>query len=61
MRLVNGKWQCAYCHEELDIPNGTKVREMFVGASGQPTMRALLIGNREIHRCRTQPPMRVER
>jgi hypothetical protein len=61
VRLRNGKWQCAFCHAELDVPEGTRVRSMLIGRSGERNERALLVGTREIHRCEAGPPKRPEK
>jgi hypothetical protein len=51
VRLVNGKWQCAYCQAELDVPEGQQPISMLISASGRPRERALLLNGQEIHRC----------
>jgi hypothetical protein len=51
VRLVDGKWVCAYCGTELACPHDRKPIEIMRAASGQQNRRALLIDGREIHSC----------
>lgn len=51
MRLVNGKWACAVCGAELDVPDGKRPTVVLIGSSGKRNVRALVIEGEEIHRC----------
>jgi hypothetical protein len=55
MELVNGKWQCLECGEQVDLPEGMTSQVVLYAASGQPNVRVLLVEGVEIHRCEVPP------
>jgi hypothetical protein len=51
MRRVDGHWHCTLCGAILDIPVDEDPDVIIKSAGGQPTVRTLNIGGKEIHRC----------
>jgi hypothetical protein len=51
MRVRDGKYACALCAAPLDVAPGEKIMVAVHAASGQPNVRVLTAGEREIHRC----------
>src|SRR5439155_9138313 len=51
MRLVDGKYQCAWCGVQIDAPLDARPEAKIIGVSGKPTVRALTLDGEEIHRC----------
>lgn len=51
MRIVNGRYECAYCGAQLDIPLIAEPRVMISAASGKPNVRTLTLDGNEIHSC----------
>ena len=51
MRIVNGRYECAYCGAQLDIPLIAEPRVMISAASGKPNVRKLMIDGKVIHTC----------
>ena len=43
--------ECAQCGAPLEIPAGKTPTVTFVGRSGKPNERVLLVDGHEIHRC----------
>jgi hypothetical protein len=39
------------CGEILDVSDTAKVKTMLIQGSGTPTMRAVVVDGKEIHRC----------
>lgn len=50
MTLVDHK-ECAHCGAVLDIPEGKAPTITFVGSSGKPNARVVVVDGKEIHRC----------
>jgi len=50
-RLTSGRYQCAVCGADLDVPADATPKVMIKAGSGKPTVRLLSIGGKEIHRC----------
>jgi len=42
---------CALCGARLDVPPGKTVTVTFVGSSGKPNARVVVVDGKEIHRC----------
>ena len=51
MRILDGRYQCAHCGAILDIGPDDEPRVSIRAASGQPNVRALMLGSKEIHAC----------
>ena len=51
VRQSNGKWECAYCGTELDVPMDKVPMVVMHAASGKPNERVLSLDGQEIHRC----------
>ena len=57
MRLSFGRWYCAVCGAVVeDVPEAAQPRSEIRGTSGQPTVRVVLVGRREVHRCEVGAP-----
>jgi hypothetical protein len=56
MRRKGDRYECAMCGEILDVADAAKVRTMLIQGSGTPTMRAVLVDGKEIHRCAVKQP-----
>jgi hypothetical protein len=44
------------CGDILDVADAARVKTMLIQSSGTPTMRAILVDGREIHRCPLRQP-----
>ena len=52
VRRDGDHFECTLCGAILDDVNeGTVIRTMVVGSSGQPNVRVILVDRQEIHRC----------
>jgi hypothetical protein len=51
MRLVDGRYECIYCGEILDIAKRAVPVVIIKSGSGKPSMRSLLVDGKEIHAC----------
>jgi hypothetical protein len=51
MRRHDGRYECANCGAQLDIPEHGEPNVTFHAAGGKPNVRVLKLGGREIHRC----------
>jgi hypothetical protein len=49
--LSNGKWECAHCGAELDVPDDKVPMVVIHAASGKPNVRVLSLDRKELHRC----------
>ena len=47
----DGKYECALCGAQLDMPRGTQPTSTLCGMSGKPNVRVLTVGGKEVHRC----------
>ncbi len=56
MRQHDGKWVCAHCGAELDVPKGAEPKVTIHAASGKPNVRVLMLDGKEIHRCEIKRP-----
>jgi len=59
VRLSNGKWECAYCGSELDLPRDKAPMVVIHAASGKPNERVLSLDGHELHRCSVSDEGRV--
>jgi hypothetical protein len=55
MHVVNGEYRCLECGTVLDIPHDKPTRFTIHAASGNPDVRVLISGGKEIHRCEFAP------
>jgi hypothetical protein len=55
MRRRGDRYECALCGAELDVPFDATPKVTIKAASGQPNVRVLSIGRKEIHRCEAKP------
>jgi hypothetical protein len=51
MRLHDGRYECANCGAQLDIPTRGEPKVTFHATGGKPNVRVLKLEGREIHRC----------
>ena len=51
MRRIGGKWQCALCGGQLDVPPGRTPQVQFHAATGKRTERVVVVQGKEVHRC----------
>jgi hypothetical protein len=51
LRLRDGRYECALCRAVLDVPAAVKPHVLVKTASGQPTMRAIMVDGVEVHAC----------
>jgi hypothetical protein len=51
MRRHDGRYECANCGAQLDIPANGEPNVTFHAAGGKPNVRVLKLNGREIHRC----------
>lgn len=55
MRLSDGKYECAWCGEVLDLPQYPEPDVVVRAARGERSIRSLHFDGREIHRCAIGP------
>jgi hypothetical protein len=53
--LQNGKYLCTLCGEQIDISADDRPRAVIKASSGAPNMRAIMLGDKEIHACPVDP------
>jgi hypothetical protein len=46
--------RCALCGAVLDVPTGKTPTVTFVGSSGKPNARVVVVDGKEIHRCESR-------
>ena len=51
MRLIDGRYECAYCGAVLDLPSDAEPMVVFHASSGRPNVRVISLDGNEIHRC----------
>jgi hypothetical protein len=42
---------CTHCGAPLEVPKGKTATVTFVGSSGKPNTRVVVVEGKEIHRC----------
>jgi hypothetical protein len=52
VRRTETGYLCLFCHQEFTAPDGNMMVE-FRSDSGEPPLRVLTVGDREVHRCQT--------
>ena len=60
MRLVDGRYVCSHCGQELPVPlDGLDPHVVIRAAAGRENVRTLMYDGREVHRCTVDPlPLR---
>jgi hypothetical protein len=53
MTLVD-RTGCAQCGAALNVPKGKTLSVTFVGSSGKPNARVVVVDGKEIHRCESR-------
>jgi hypothetical protein len=57
MRLIHGKYECALCGAELDLPPDEEPRiEIHQAAGEKQVIRVIVIDHHELHRCEVVAP-----
>ena len=52
VRLQGNVYVCSICGETLEgVRNSDRVQTQIASVSGKPSVRKLLVDNKEIHRC----------
>ena len=51
MRRRGDIYECALCGAVLDVRDDARSQTMLIQASGEPTVRVVLVEGVEIHRC----------
>jgi hypothetical protein len=60
VKLRDGNYTCSICGAVLRLPANAQVRFSIHAASGRPNVRAIHVGDHEIHRCPIGP-VKVQR
>jgi hypothetical protein len=55
MRLHDGRYECSYCRELLDIPRNLTPEIRVRARSGEPNIHSVEIEGRVIHQCLITP------
>jgi hypothetical protein len=51
MRQKDGRYECAFCAEMIEIEHDAVPTVLFHGASGEPSVRIITVQGLEVHRC----------
>jgi hypothetical protein len=51
VRLRDGEYECGYCGKKLRVPADAHPQFIFTAHSGEPNVRHIRVGTREIHHC----------
>lgn len=51
MKVRDGEYECRYCGAKLKLPVGARPDFVFTARGGEPNVRHIRVGTREIHRC----------